>query len=189
MFLIFIHDIVKAIKSNIRLFADDTSLFKIIDNPNSTAFELNIDLRSRRIYNWALQWLVDFNITKTLSLIISKKRIKPNHPDLFMGNNVIQELTQYRHLGLIFSNDGTWAEHIKCITDKAWKRIGYLRRYKFLLDRRSLPKMYTTFIRPLIEKGSFSWDSCTLENKRAVENIQLDAARVNTGDDTCHFYL
>ena len=179
LFLIFINDIVKNIRTNIRLFADDTSLFKIVDCPINAAMELNIDLRY--IYRWARKWLVDFNAAKTVSLIISKKRLKPNHPELFMANSSIKEVNQHKHLGLIFSSDATWTNHIKVISVKAWKRIGYLRRLRFLLDRPSLQKIYTTFIRPLLEYGNIIWDSCTLENKRTIENIQLEAARLVTG--------
>ena len=44
LFLLYISDIVKNIGSNIRLFADDTSLFIVVDNPNTTAEALNSDL-------------------------------------------------------------------------------------------------------------------------------------------------
>ena len=44
LFLLFINDIVTDIKSNIRLFADDTSLFIIVENPDTAAELLNLDL-------------------------------------------------------------------------------------------------------------------------------------------------
>ena len=80
-----------------------------------------------------------------------------------------------------FSNDLTWTSHIKTIIGKATRRIGSLRRHKFLLDRKSLKKVYTTFILPLLEYGNIIWDNCSLENSKAIANIQLDAARIITG--------
>ena len=53
LFIMFINDIVKEIHSNIRLFADDTSLYIIVDFPDSAAQILNVDLE--RIYEWAVQ--------------------------------------------------------------------------------------------------------------------------------------
>ena len=44
LFLLYINDIVKNIGANIRLFADDTSLFIIVDNPTTAALCLNSDL-------------------------------------------------------------------------------------------------------------------------------------------------
>ena len=44
LFIIFINDIVNEINAEIKLFADDTSLYLIVDNINDTAFFLNQDL-------------------------------------------------------------------------------------------------------------------------------------------------
>ena len=44
LFLIYINDIVAEIGSNIRLFADDTSLYIIVENPITSAVCLNSDL-------------------------------------------------------------------------------------------------------------------------------------------------
>ena len=41
--------------------------------------------------------------------------------------------------------------------------------------------MYISFVRPLLEYANIVWDNCTIENKRIVENIQLEAARIVTG--------
>jgi hypothetical protein len=41
LFITFINDIVNEINAEIKLFADDTSLYLIVDNPNDTAFLLN----------------------------------------------------------------------------------------------------------------------------------------------------
>ena len=46
LFLLFINDIVADIGSNNRLFADDTSLFIIVENPDTAAELLNLDLET-----------------------------------------------------------------------------------------------------------------------------------------------
>ena len=56
LFLLFVNDIVTDIGSNIRLFADDTSLYMIVDNPTATAELLNLDIE--KIIEWAKTWLV-----------------------------------------------------------------------------------------------------------------------------------
>ena len=76
--------------SSIRLFADDTSLYLIVDSPQNTATLLNNDLSM--ITKWATDWLVDFNPSKTESLLISRKLNKPLHPSLFMNDVQIQEV-------------------------------------------------------------------------------------------------
>ena len=87
LFLIYINDIINDIRSKSRLFADDTSLYLIVDNPNESAELLNADLDKN--YIWPKQWLIDFNLSKTETLNISRKLNAQHHPDLIMNNTVI----------------------------------------------------------------------------------------------------
>ncbi len=80
---------VLGINSTIKLFADDTSLYIVVDTPDNAALALNSDLET--IHEWAGKWLVSFNPTKTESLLISRKTNKPIHPALIMNNTTIQE--------------------------------------------------------------------------------------------------
>ena len=70
LFLLYINDIVNDIGSNIRLFADDTSLSIIVDDPVIAAGCINIDLG--KISAWASTWLVTFNLIKTEILLVSR---------------------------------------------------------------------------------------------------------------------
>ena len=179
LFLLYINDIVNDIGANIRLFADDTSLSIIVENPVMAAACLNTDLL--KLSHWAATWLVLFNPTKTESLIFSRKLNKPLHPPLFMENQQIVEVESHKHFGVILSADCTWHKHIKYITDKAWGRINIMRRLKFKLDRKSLEIIYTTFIRPLLEYSDVIWDNCTRYEKQELDKIQNEAARIATG--------
>ena len=64
LFIIYINDIVNHIRTNIRLFADDTTLYEIIDDPLLTGININTDLRT--IMSWAKTWLVMFNSIQEL---------------------------------------------------------------------------------------------------------------------------
>ena len=178
LFLLYINDIVKNIGSNIRLFADDTSLFIIVDNPTTAALCLHSDLEN--FSRWAAIWLVTFNPSKNESLLISRKINKSIHPPLYMQNVQIQEVSSHKHLGLYFSNDCSWHPHIDNIKQKAWFRIHIMRKLKFNLDRKSLETIYLTFIRPLLEYGDVIWDNCTQYEKNELDKIQNEAARITT---------
>ena len=78
LFLFFINDIVKHIGCSIRLFADDTSLYTILDCPLQAGQLLNGDLNAISI--WANSCVVIFNQSKTLSMLISRKRNSFFHP-------------------------------------------------------------------------------------------------------------
>ncbi|MCG8113710.1 MAG: reverse transcriptase domain-containing protein [Candidatus Thiodiazotropha taylori] len=179
LFIIYINDIVHAIHSNIRLFADDTSLYIIVDFPDAAAQILNADLF--RIGNWADRWLVNYNPNKTESLLLSRKINRVNHPALYLNEVRINEVTSHKHLGLIFSQRCDWQNHIEYIQEKAWSRMNLLRSIKFTLDRKSLQKIYFSFIRSLLEYADVVWDNCTQQQCNALEKIQLEAGRIVSG--------
>lgn len=74
--LLYINDITKEISNDISLFADDTSLFVVVDNNVDQATNsLVTDLG--RVYQWSKEWVVNFNQSKTVNV------------DLFTRNNII----------------------------------------------------------------------------------------------------
>ena len=143
LFLVYINDIVTDIGSNIRLFADDTSLYIVVDNPLVAAETLNADLE--KISRWAATWLVTFNPNKSVALLLSRKVSHPLRPPLYMENTPINEVEAHKHLGLFLSNDCSWHQHINFIKDKAWARINIMRRLKYKLDRKLLESIYISF--------------------------------------------
>ena len=59
LFLVYINDLPNGLKSNAKLFADDTSLFAIVKDKNESADVLNNDLLL--ISEWAYDWKMLFN--------------------------------------------------------------------------------------------------------------------------------
>jgi hypothetical protein len=62
------------------------------------------------------------------------------------------------------------------ITGKAYKRINILRKFKFILYRKTLEKIYFTFVRPLIEYADVIWDNMSISLNIKIENVQLEAS-------------
>ena len=149
-------------------------MYIIVEHPDVAARCINFDLDI--IFDWACKWLVKFSPPKTDSMLLSRKINKPYHPPLFMSNVQIKEVTSHKHLGIHLSSDCTWHTHIGYIKEKAWQRLNVMRRLKFILDRRSLEIVYTSFIRPLLEYGDTIWDNCTLYEKQELDKIQNEAA-------------
>ena len=63
LFLIFNNYLPNGLNSNVKVFADDTSLFSVAHNINDSANLLNSDLF--KIDEWALQWKMSFNLDPT----------------------------------------------------------------------------------------------------------------------------
>ena len=96
-----------------------------------------------------------------------------------MNNQILQQGTNHKHLGLFFSNNGLWHDHIDYNVKKAYTRLNMLRKVRFILNRFTLEKMYFSFIRPILEY--VVWDTQTHYLINKIENVQTEAARIATG--------
>ena len=73
-FLIFVNDIPEGIQSNIKMFADDTSIFSVMKNSINASATLNEDLHL--ISKWAYSWKMFFNpdpSKQATEIVFSKK--------------------------------------------------------------------------------------------------------------------
>ena len=130
------------------MFADDTSLFLVVENPDIAAELINLDLD--KIMAWA-KMVCMLNPVKTEAFLASRKLNKPIHPPLFMEGTQLFEVDSHKHLGIIFQTDCSWHKHIDNVKEKAWSRVNAMGKLKFDFDRKSLETVYLTFIRPILE--------------------------------------
>ena len=75
LFLIYVNDLPDGLKSECKLFADDTSLFSVVHDIGISASDMNIDLML--ISNWAFQWKMSFNpdpSKQAQEIIFSRKK-------------------------------------------------------------------------------------------------------------------
>ena len=88
IFLICINDLSGNLISNPELFADDTSLFSVINDKHSSANRLNQDLN--KMNNWAFKWKMSLypdSSQQAQEVIFSRKLQKSTHPMLSFNNN------------------------------------------------------------------------------------------------------
>ena len=178
LFLIFINDIVENINCIIRLFADDTSLILPSIDLNTDLHILQSDLD--KLLKWAKDWSVNFNSTKTKTLLISRRTTQTDI-ELKFENTALQLSTDHKHLGITLNETATWTNHIDEIVCKANKRLGILRNLKYSLNRDSLHLLYTTYIKSLLEYADTVWDNIPQHLSNRIEAINKNAIRCITG--------
>ena len=124
LLLLFISDIENEVLYNIKMFADDTSLYCVVEDQTSAAESLNEDLAC--IHQWSSDWGITFNATKTKSMLFYRKKMA-NLPPLFFNGTMLENSKSHKHLGVIFNSNGKWNNHINEIYTKACRRINILR--------------------------------------------------------------
>ena len=146
LFLIYINDLSGGLTSNPKLFADDTSLFSVIHNINSTANDLNSDLM--KISNWAFQWKMRFNPDpnkQAQEVIFSRKINKIDHPPLYFNQNLVKSSSTHKHLGMVLDTRLDFNLHLKNVQNKVNKTIGLLRKLQNTLPRTSLITIFKSY--------------------------------------------
>ena len=128
LFLIYINDLSGNLSSKAKLFADDTSLFNVAHDINTSANELNNDLK--KVSNWAFQWKMSFNpdpSKQAQEVIFSRKLKKVTHPPLVFNNASVSQCKSQKHLGTILDSKLTFEDHYEMVLSKTNRTIGLLR--------------------------------------------------------------
>jgi hypothetical protein len=78
LFLTYVNYITDNLESKPFVYADDTALFEVVDDPVESVENLNNDLA--KISEWSDKWLVTMNPSKSISMLFSLKIDKLDHP-------------------------------------------------------------------------------------------------------------
>ena len=193
LFLIYINDLERNIKSNVNFFADDTMLFSIVKDPVISASDLNHDLDI--IYQWAHQWKMEFNPDPTkqaTEVLFSCKKSRPHHPQLTFNGTVVEKENEQKHLGLILDSSLSFDKHLDEKMRKAKKIVGMLKHLSNFLPLKTLDQMYKALVRSHLDYCDIIYHMPAVLNQpplgvtlnsqmEKVERIQYQAALAITG--------
>ena len=152
LFLVFINDLEDGIKSSVKFFADDTSIFSVVQDPLVSANELNYDLCL--ISRWAHQWKMSFNPDPTKQaeeLLFSNKLSRPSHPPLYFNGIEVKNVSEHKHLGLVLDSKLSFTTHINEKIARARKGIGIIKHLSPYLPLKSRDQIYKTYVRPHLD--------------------------------------
>ena len=122
LFLIYMNDLSDNLTSSAKHFADDTSLFSIVHNVNTSKEQ------ELKVNDWAFQWKMSCNpdpSKQAQEVIFSCKSKTPTHPQLVFHNNNISQTFFRKQLGVILDfkvlakvqqNNRPFTHISKCIT-------------------------------------------------------------------------
>ena len=179
-FLIYINDIQDNLSpgTTIRLFADDSLLYRVIKSIKDTLI-LQKDLE--QLQKWEKANKMEFHPNKCQILRISNKR-EPIKAIYTIHNTVLQEFSSAKYLGVTIDNQLNWNTHTNNVYQKASFMLSFLERNFYKCPKHVKENLFNALVRPILEYGCCAWDPYRIKQINKLEMINKRAARFITGN-------
>ena len=172
LFLVYINGIQSVLKhSRMTMFADDMAFYCQENSPTDLQLKLNVDLAA--ITSWLHDNKLKSNVAKSKFMIISSrtKLSQLNDIALVANNDRLENVTEFKYLGVTINQYLTWHHHIDQLQSKVAKSSGVLKRIKHLLPVYARKIYVTTMVIPILEYASIVWGD--KNNKVLMDSIQV----------------
>ena len=179
--LIYLDGLSTRTHNDILFFADDTSMYASHTPLNLLITQNSLQHDLDEIHKYGQEWVITFNAAKTIQQTFSHKR-QHQHPTLTFGGVPIPINETHKHLGMTFSKDLRFHEHVNEILIKVNRTLSPLYAIAQHLPRHILDTIYKTYIRPHFDYCDTIYDGhITIQDATRLEILQNRAARLTTG--------
>ena len=177
IFNIYINDLHLHLRSKIFQYADDTFLFRVINDDSDVQFLQN-DLAT--LHWWSENNALQLNPQKCQVMCISRRKNKPS-PEYFVSNTKLSTATSLHLLGVKISSDLTRNEQVSSVTKKCNKLLGFLRTDVGNQNQTILLTLYRSLVLPIIDFCSLVWLVYRKNHINNLETIRRCATRFILG--------
>ena len=177
LFLCHINDLPEAVKSQVRLFADDCLIYREIKTYDDH-HTLQADLKC--LEEWAEKWGMSFNATKCYTMTLGTGKLSSKF--YLLNKTILKTVPTNPYLGILFTDNLTWSNDISKSTKKANSSLGFLRRNLTHCPKNCKRNAYLALVRPILEYGAVVWDPHLQKDIDKLERVQRSAARFIAGN-------
>ena len=172
LFLLYVNDLPDVLNSRIKIFADDSKLYRSVSVP-ADSFAMQVDLDAA--LQWADEWQLTFNANKCKVLHIG--RLNRHHVYTMKGTE-LEETAVERDLGIHMDAELKFRQQAAAAVSKASQVMAVIRRSFQLLDRTTLPMLFKTLVRPHLEYGNIVWGPFNRTDQKRIERVQRRATKL-----------
>jgi hypothetical protein len=158
-------------------FVDDTTIW---ESCNISGINSKIQEATEQLIDWSESNNMTLNAKKTKEMLVymGKKQLSLNK--IIIGQNEVDNVRQFKLLGLIINDRLDWKDHIDHITKKAGKRLYFLTLlHRAGIQSGDIVEVYTATVRSILEYACEIWGpslSCSLSDM--VEHIHFRALKI-----------
>jgi Reverse transcriptase (RNA-dependent DNA polymerase)/Endonuclease-reverse transcriptase len=175
LFLLYVNELPNWIKNNIRMFADDTKIWrKIRSEEDSESLQNDLD----KLEEWSDKWMLKFNTAKCKVMHIGHKL----DTKYWMGKSVnrmeLETIEEEKDLGVFIRSD--LKSSTQCVKSAARARriVGMIRRNFRKLDKEDFLLLYKTYVRPHLEYCVQAWSPHMIKDIAVLERVQKAATNL-----------
>ena len=173
LLLIYISNLPDNLLTNVKLSADDTSLFSVVHNIATSSCDLNYDLN--RVREWKFKMSFNPKPWKLAQEVIFTCKLQNNE-------SFVEETCIQKHLGMLLDFRLDFQEHWKSLLKKVNKTVALLRKFQNILPRSTLLTIYKCFVRTHLDYGDIIYDQAFNNSfHQKIESLQYNAALAITG--------
>ena len=192
LFLVYINDLVDVVNSNIKIFADDTFIYRIMCQFSTEL--LTNDLNN--IKEWAHMWKMSFNpdlSKQAVEIVFSHKSHPTVCETLYFSDIPVKKVDDTQHIGMILDSRLNFQKHLEKKLAKSNKGLGMMKQVKKWISNSALEQIYKSYVRTHLDYGDVVYHTAVLDKtnifspltsnstSKKIEKIQTDAARIVTG--------
>ena len=179
--LIYLDGLSTRTHNDILFFADDVSIYASYPTEDFIQAQTSLQKDLDAIYKYGQEWAITFNTNKTKQQTFSLKQ-KFTLPTLAFGNDKIPHCDNHTHLGMTFSKDLRFHQHVNEICKKVQKTLSPLYPIAPYIPRDILDEVYKTYVRPHFDLYDTIYDGhLTAQDTYRLETLQNRAGRLVTG--------
>lgn len=171
LFSMFINTVTTFLSCNFHLYADDLQIYRHCSSVDvsETLGLLNKDLSA--IYSWAEAFGLMVNPSKSKAIILGSRHKlysidHSNLPSLLYNGIQIPFSSKVTNLGVVFSSDLSWDDHISNISKKIYFTFHSLQSLKNFLPFKTKLSLVQALILPILDYA----DSCFLDATETILN-------------------
>uniref|UniRef100_A0A3P8TK54 Reverse transcriptase domain-containing protein n=1 Tax=Amphiprion percula TaxID=161767 RepID=A0A3P8TK54_AMPPE len=169
LFTLYINDLPNSCNAKIIMYADDTVVYTHGDTVEEVAQKLTIEMR--KVSNWLKNSCLTLNVEKTVSMFFTKSFKLQNCPKVMIEGQPIQNVEQYKYLGVSLDPNLNFKKHIKRLTNTLKFNLSTYRYIRNSLTTEASYVYLNAMILPHLRYYMTTWSQACVTTLKPLESL------------------